>query len=609
MKNIKLVPAYFLFLLSLSGFSQKKDYVMMGSDYFDSDSLKGFDEAAARSSAISEQFYGAEFNIRMSQLKRRFINSKYGLTSTMRKSEVFSPASSYKALSTVCDNEDFESSPPGTILSQNQINGWAFDGGYNGMISSSGSSTLLSYFPGGLTGATSCNLLGCCPMPPAHSEIVDCSSPGGFIDPYIGVQYPVFSVFGTGTVFGANAANPHISGGLFGSKVLRINDGLNADYSMERLTKSISVTTANALFEFAFIPVFSPGHACCDAGSLQITFKNITTNSVLTCPGYSISAPDIQCMSTSSLNFYNAGTGTTYTPGVNYGTIYQPWKLAAVDLSPYLGQTIVMEVIVTDCTAGGHFAFIYFDAACGDMKVSINENDYFLSDPVISYAGCNTQFTLTAPASLQSYQWSGPFGFTSTSASITTSVSGVYTLTVGQGLLCSPVTKTMSINSAQSLVSISSSNSVICAGNSVILTANNINNCVWNNGNSTPSIFVSPTITTNYTVTGTDVNGCNVSAVITQLVDACTGLQGLNTVSGLVSVYPNPNTGDFTIKTAANFTKGELIVETALGQLLHKQMLVNGENKVKIGNMVSGVYYYTITQGESIVAKGNFKVE
>lgn len=605
MKSIKLFSTYFLFLVSLTGISQKLD-----SYFFDSDSLEGFDEATARNSAISEQFYGAEFSVRMSQLKRNFINSKYRLTSTISKSKVFSPVSSYKALNTACDNEDFESSLPGTILSQNQINGWAVDGGYNGIISSSGSSTLLSYFPGGLTGATSCNLLGCCPMPPAHSEIVDCSSPGGFIDPYIGTQYPVFSVFGTGTVSGANTANPHISGGLFGSKVLRINDGLNGDYSIERLTKTISVTTANALFQFAFISVFSPGHACCDAGGLQITFKNLSTNSILSCPAYSISAPNAQCSGgPSSLNFYNAGTGTTYTPGVNYGTIYHPWELSAVDLSPYLGQVIVVEVIVTDCTAGGHFGFVYFDAACGAMKVSINENDYFMSDPVISYAGCNAQFTLTAPANLQSYQWSGPFGFTSTNSSITTSVSGIYTLTVGQGLLCSPVTKTMSINSAQSLVSISSSNSVICAGNSVILTANNINNCLWNNGNTTPSIFVSPTVTTNYSVSGTDVNGCIVSAVITQLVDSCTGLQDLNNGSPVVNIYPNPNTGEFTIKTDVNFTKGELAVETALGQLLHKQMLVNGENKVDIGNPASGIYYYTIKEGKTIVAKGNFKVE
>jgi hypothetical protein len=63
-------------------------------------------------------------------------------------------------------------------------------------------------------------------MPPNNSAIIDCSAPGGYIDTYIGSQYPIFSVFGTGTVSGANAANPQIQGGLYGTKVLRLNDEL-----------------------------------------------------------------------------------------------------------------------------------------------------------------------------------------------------------------------------------------------------------------------------------------------------------------------------------------------------------------------------------------------
>lgn len=43
------------------------------------DSLEGFDEEAARRSAISEQFLGKEFDVRISSLKRQYISNKYGL--------------------------------------------------------------------------------------------------------------------------------------------------------------------------------------------------------------------------------------------------------------------------------------------------------------------------------------------------------------------------------------------------------------------------------------------------------------------------------------------------------------------------------------------------
>lgn len=93
----------------------------MSSDYFDKDSLIGFDETAARNAAISEQFYGSEFSVRMTRLKRDFINIKYGLKPTTIKNPVFQSQIENKPLSTACDNEDFESSQVGTILTQNQI--------------------------------------------------------------------------------------------------------------------------------------------------------------------------------------------------------------------------------------------------------------------------------------------------------------------------------------------------------------------------------------------------------------------------------------------------------------------------------------------------------
>src|SRR5882724_9295273 len=47
--------------------------------YFNNDSLAGFDEDLARRSAIHDGFLGEEYPVRMNQLKRQYINSKFNL--------------------------------------------------------------------------------------------------------------------------------------------------------------------------------------------------------------------------------------------------------------------------------------------------------------------------------------------------------------------------------------------------------------------------------------------------------------------------------------------------------------------------------------------------
>ncbi|MBX3163510.1 MAG: T9SS type A sorting domain-containing protein [Bacteroidetes bacterium] len=64
--------------------------------------------------------------------------------------------------------------------------------------------------------------------------------------------------------------------------------------------------------------------------------------------------------------------------------------------------------------------------------------------------------------------------------------------------------------------SISSSNSVICPNDTVVLTANGANSYIWSNGAHTSSISVSPLGTTQYYVSTTDLNGCiSNSSVVT----------------------------------------------------------------------------------------------
>jgi hypothetical protein len=61
-------------------------------------------------------------------------------------------------------------------------------------------------------------------------------------------------------------------------------------------------------------------------------------------------------------------------------------------------------------------------------------------------------------------------------------------------------------------------------------------------------VAVSPSVTTVYSVTGKDANGCAATKTIQVTVSPCLGIQELNTEL-LTSLYPNPNNGTFSIDT------------------------------------------------------------
>jgi hypothetical protein len=608
--NIKILFLIIICFLNVSLYNgQSFEIDQMYYHIFDNDSLLGFDEKAARATAVSEGYIGSEVKIKMYHLKREFIIEKYNLhkPTLLSNTNNYLNANRPTAL-TGCVNDDFEASLPGVVTFSNQVSGWTLNSGYNGNLSSTSTNTILQYYPGGLTGASSCNLLGCCPIPTMNSEIIDCSSPGGYLDNGIGSTYPIFSVFGTGTVQGATSTNTHIPEGLLGNNVLRINDKISGDWSIEKLSKSFLVTPTNSFYQYAFISVITPGHGCCDAGGFQIRLLNATTNATIPCSSFSVSAPSAQCANTTSIQYYISLTGAPYTSTSIASYIYSKWKLNSLDLSPYIGKTLTFDIVVTDCSAGGHFSYMYFDAECSALKININNTDFIAADSVITFKSCDSLATLKGPEKFNSYHWSGPSGINSNNAILTTSVSGIYTLTLNKASLCSPITKTVNLALDKS-TKIVSANKVICDGETAILSVSGVNGGVWNTGSTSSSISISPSITTTYSYTAISPLGCLVSAYYSQKVNACTGIHTQNKSSEHISVYPNPNKGEFVIDIQVKFDKAILAIKSSLGQLVHKQAVQQGANTIKTEGLTHGIYYYTLSEKEKIIYKGKLQIE
>jgi PKD repeat protein len=141
----------------------------------------------------------------------------------------------------------------------------------------------------------------------------------------------------------------------------------------------------------------------------------------------------------------------------------------------------------------------------------------------------------------------------------------------------------------------------ICKGQTATYTASGGNGYNWSTGSNNPSITVTPTTTTVYSVTATHtVNSCQASKSFTVYVSPCTAIEQIQAVTGnKLLVYPNPTQGKLTVETEK---EGRLTVYNQLGELILEQSISAGKNNVDISKFSNGVYVlkYSGSAGEKI---------
>lgn len=201
----------------------------------------------------------------------------------------------------------------------------------------------------------------------------------------------------------------------------------------------------------------------------------------------------------------------------------------------------------------------------------------------------------------QTYAWSGGV-FNNTSFYPTSSSVYTVTGTDSNGCLAS-ANISITVNALPN-TTIISTNSVICAGESATLSANGALSYLWSTTENTQNITVSPVISTNYTVTGIDINGCSNTYSITQVVDPCTGLSSISLYDKYITIYPSPNTGKFYIHSSsfeANNSRVEIINE--LGQLIYAAKVESNVFLIDITLQSKGIYFINFIVGTNTVRK------
>jgi hypothetical protein len=170
----------------------------------------------------------------------------------------------------------------------------------------------------------------------------------------------------------------------------------------------------------------------------------------------------------------------------------------------------------------------------------------------------------------------------------------------------------MTINPAPA-VKASTTNNLICQGNSTTLNATGATSYVWSSGATSSSTMVSPSSTTTYTVTGTDGLGCTNTDTVTISVQVCTSIQQVASSGSDFKSYPTFNGGIFTIEADFGDMKPVVIeMNNMLGQKVEtiEDSRLGGyyKKEVNITGLPDGVYFLvlktgSITQVQKIIKK------
>jgi hypothetical protein len=151
-----------------------------------------------------------------------------------------------------------------------------------------------------------------------------------------------------------------------------------------------------------------------------------------------------------------------------------------------------------------------------------------------------------------------------------------------------------------------SSSTLTCKNNPAVLTASATPGVSysWNTGATTNSIAISPSVTTTYTVTGTNACGTAMATVV-QNVSPCTGIEEI-TGAGEISIYPNPAKDYVNIAVPANLTSANTTVEItdALGKVVMKETINTDVTTLRITKLEDGVYFFRVITNNQTLKVG-----
>lgn len=243
---------------------------------------------------------------------------------------------------------------------------------------------------------------------------------------------------------------------------------------------------------------------------------------------------------------------------------------------------------------GGSDAYIHKIGTCFqpppplNISNSSNLNSCIPNSTTLTVSGSGTVHWYASPSST--------IVLGTGSSYITSSLSvGNYTLYADDSTCVSSINKTPVSFTVHSLPIIlaSSNSSVLCANQTAILSAIGATSYTWSNGYNTPSISISPTVSTTYFVTGSNIWGCENNDTIIQVVQTCAGINNSYSKNYFgLKIYPNPVNLTLNLKKEIE-TDITITITNALGQVFINEIISNTQNSIDMHNLPNGIYFFT----------------
>ncbi len=298
------------------------------------------------------------------------------------------------------------------------------------------------------------------------------------------------------------AALPTVSpfGGTTSCRLGDISNGCGA----AEMTFDFVVTSQNTNFTYYYAAILYDGHVAADAPKISIAMTDITTGQPIGCAAYYIDATQAS----------GAGSGYLSADPLAPGIYYKPWSAVFVPLTAFIGKTVQIHLITSDCDGTAHKGYAYFDVSCAPFELTIA--------PFGTCAGGG--FTITAPTGAASYTWTsigpGTFQGATNAQTATVTASGNYQVTMTAfGSACPYTLDTVITISPTTLPIALFSSTPVCTNTPMQFTDQSnpnggapLTGWTWNFGNGNTSTQQNPTnIYTSsgtFTVSLTVTNGC-----------------------------------------------------------------------------------------------------
>lgn len=433
--------------------------------------------------------------------------------------------------------------------------------------------------------------------------------------------------------------NPACNGDATGSSTVTANGG-TAGYTYAWLPGGETTSTVSGMSAGTYSCTVTDANGCTTMETMTIT----DPAAILVL----INAPDTICEGNSAVLMASGSGGTG---SLSY--VWQPGNLSGSTVTVSPSSTAMQYVVITDSLGCTHTdstlltvrmspsvmlgsdiqqcgGTVVLDAQNAGMLYLWNDNStsqtlnvavsgtYFVSvsdsfgcagsdtinvtlnaNPTL-YLGadttqCGGAVVLDAQIAGGTYMWSD----SSTSQTLSATLSGVYWVNVVDTNGCSTADTIVVTINAVPTVTASANTLTACALDADIILTGSPSNGTWSGTSVSGNLFDPSVGAGSYSpiYTYTDANGCTGTAGVTIVVSECTGISE-NSSAALMTLYPNPNSGQFNIVFAADASDVIVEITDVEGRIVQTQQLnsvVAGvNNTISMESTANGFYFVKV---------------